>query len=137
MRAAVSTITTACIAWIMRNCLAPLSRLALNVVPPWLAPTTLLAAQSRLRTPVGRGEVALQLAHGIDCKCYFTDNFFLKATPTSNVEGHFDFHDVEQLEQDYSEVRSPRTPLRPSLSPSRAFWFGAQLLSQLTPRAKH
>ena len=116
MRASLATIT-ACFSWITRNCLTPLYRLALNAIPPRLAPTTLLAAQSQLAAP--RSDVALQLAHGIDCRCYFTDNFFLKATPTSNIEGHFDFRSVEQLERDYPEVRSPRShvPRAPRTDP--------------------
>ena len=42
-------------------------------------------------------------AYGIDCSCYFTDNIYVRAP----VEGHFDFHDVARLEQEYTEVLSP------------------------------
>lgn len=79
----------------------------------------------RISMPAGRAPsqhgIAAQLQHGIDCACYFTDNFFVR----SPIEGHFSYENAASFSTEHASLLESLAP------PKRA-----ELLSNLEAEAK-
>ena len=70
----------------------------------WAAPLLFALRTSAARlsaTPPALSSHAPELAHGIDCACYYTDNFFIS---TDFLQSHFTYHGVERFVSEHTSL---------------------------------